>query len=410
MANPRILQIVHDHPAFTNGGTEWVAHDLSRALERLGAEVTLLAATTSLSRPDAAPGALERHGRDLLLKTARYDAFSLTRADGPEWVHSMRRVLTDTMPDIVHLHGLDRIGTEIVSMIRSHRPEARIVLTLHDMQLICARDGLMLAADNMLCRTASPDACHRCLPELSMSRHALREALLKAVLAGVDVLLTPSHFLKARFVEWGIPEGKIVVQPNGVLAQPEAALPERGNRFAFFGNTLGHKGVHVLLDAAERLAGLDAPLRITLHGGFPWATAEDKERLAAAVTRAAPVAQHLGPYDRADLPALMAHTDWVVMPSIWWENAPLVILEAQRARRPVICSGIGGMAELIEDGVNGLHVPPGDAAALAETLAGAADTDLCRKLATQSRAPVDTDKMATSHLTLYRSLLEKVPA
>jgi glycosyltransferase involved in cell wall biosynthesis len=410
MSEPRILQIVHDHPAFTSGGTEWMAHDLTEALKRRGLRTTLLAATTALSRPESEPGSLERCGVDLLLRTGRYDSFTMTRLDGTAWTVSLDRVLAETKPDIVHLHGLDRIGSEVVGFVRAHRPSAKIVLTLHDFQLICAHEGLMVTSEGALCHGASPDACRRCLPQLTLARHALRRAHLKAALAGVDLFVAPSRFLRDRFIAWGIPAERMAIVPNGVPAAATAAPPERGDRFAFFGNLADHKGVHVLLDAAARLAGSDAGVRITLHGGFSWSARDERARFAAALERAAPVAQHRGPYDRADLPALLAGTDWVVVPSTWWENAPLVILEAQRAGRPVICSGIGGMAEMVTDGVTGLHVPPGDAAALAETLIRAADAGLCRRLAEGIRPPADTDDMAGACLGLYRRLLEKVPA
>ncbi len=410
MSELRILQIVHDHPAFASGGTEWVAHDLTRALSRRGVTATLLAATTSLSRPDASSGSLERHGCDLLLRTGRYDTFSMSRADGTAWTENLGRVLSETRPNVVHLHGLDRIGVEVVPFVRAHRPMARIVLTLHDMQLICARDGLMLTAEGALCHGASPHACRRCVPELSVARHALREAHLKTALAGVDLFVSPSLFLKKLFIAWGLPVERIAVVPNAVPGAGHTAPPERGDRFAFFGNIADHKGVHVLLDAAARLARADAEVRVSLHGGFTWTAEAERARFAAALERAAPVAQHLGPYDRADLPTLMARADWVVVPSIWWENAPLVVLEAHAAGRPVICSGIGGMAELVADGVDGLHVPPGDAAALADTMLRAADVRLCRRLAANVRPGADLDAMAEGYLSVYRQLVQEVSA
>src|SRR5439155_13116428 len=82
----------------------------------------------------------------------------------------------------------------------------------------------------------------------------------------------------------------------------------------------------------------------------------------------------VGRYDHDELPRLMADTDWVVVPSLWWENSPLVIQEAFHHGRPVLCSDIGGMAEKVKDGVNGLHFKAGDAGSLARTLAHAADS------------------------------------
>ena len=64
----------------------------------------------------------------------------------------------------------------------------------------------------------------------------------------------------------------------------------------------------------------------------------------------------------------MASVDWVVVPSIWWENSPLVIQEAFLHGRPVICSDIGGMAEKVDDGVNGLHFRTGDPRSLAQAI------------------------------------------
>src|SRR5207302_10051670 len=75
-----------------------------------------------------------------------------------------------------------------------------------------------------------------------------------------------------------------------------------------------------------------------------------------------------GRYQQVEIPALMSQVDWVVVPSIWWENAPMVIQEALSARRPVICSDVGGMAEKIQPGVNGLHFRLGDPFSLADTI------------------------------------------
>jgi glycosyltransferase involved in cell wall biosynthesis len=82
----------------------------------------------------------------------------------------------------------------------------------------------------------------------------------------------------------------------------------------------------------------------------------------------------VGRYDPSQISRLMAAVDWVVVPSIWWENSPLVIQEAFAHGRPVICSDIGGMAEKVTDGVDGLHFRAGDADSLAETIAAAVST------------------------------------
>jgi glycosyltransferase involved in cell wall biosynthesis len=102
----------------------------------------------------------------------------------------------------------------------------------------------------------------------------------------------------------------------------------------------------------------------------------------------------------------MQAVDWVVVPSVWWENAPLVIEEARAAGRPVIVSGIGGLAEAVRHDIDGLHVPPGDAASLAETLAMASgDAALWDRLSRAGR-PRAYASFMDAHLRCYRGLRE----
>ena len=104
----------------------------------------------------------------------------------------------------------------------------------------------------------------------------------------------------------------------------------------------------------------------------------------------------------------MAEVDWVVMPSIWWENAPLVILEAFRHGRPVICGNIGGMAEMVRDGVDGLHAPVGDPAGLAAVMRRAVERpELWDRLASGIQPPKTIAQVAEDHLSLYQELLAR---
>lgn len=414
----RVLVVAHDHPDWTPGGTEFVAHGLATALDLVpGVSARFLAAGTRLQRPDAVPGSLQALGRDFVLVTGGYDRFTMLRQDGDGWLDSLARVLGTVRPDVVHLHGLDRLGAEIVPALRRLAPGVRVVLTLHDYQVICAQEGLMLNHDGAPCAGATPDRCHRCLPAIPAVRHALRRSHLLAILNMVDVVVAPGPFLRDRLVDWGIAAGRIAVIPNGVdPAPPEAArLAEdaprpRRNRVAMFGNLARHKGALVLLAAAARAEVRDAGVEVSLHGGLGWADAAFRADFARALEAARAVAQHLGPYPRAEVTARMRRADWIVVPSLWAEVAPLVILEAQAAGRPVICSGIGGMADMVADGVDGLHVPPGDAHALAATLIRvAADPALWDRMARAAARRAASDPIA-AHLALYRNLLRQVAA
>lgn len=410
----QILHIAHDHPAHTSGGTEFLAHDLTTALDaRPGIRARFLAATTALQRPDDVPGSLGVEGRDHLLRTGRYDRFSMLRQDGTDWIASVERLLRCFRPDIVHLHGLDRIGAEVLAVLRRLVPQARIVMTLHDYQMLCPNDGLMLTVpDGSRCRVARPDRCHACFPAMTAAAHLLRKVHLTALLSLVDRFVAPSRFLADRFVAWGVDADRLSVLPNQIPPMaPVARRPrKRPDRFAYFGNIAPHKGILVLLEAA-RLAG--DRVRLDLHGGLGHADEGFRRDLAAALA-AAPNTRHHGPYLREELPGLMAGADWLVLPSIWWENAPLAVLEARAAGLPVICSGIGGMAEMVQDGVTGLHVPPDDPRSLAETMrAAAADASGHARLSATLRAGQGGNGhsgFVDAHLDLYRRLRAGVRA
>jgi glycosyltransferase involved in cell wall biosynthesis len=115
-----------------------------------------------------------------------------------------------------------------------------------------------------------------------------------------------------------------------------------------------------------------------------------------------------GPYDHASLPGLMAAADWVMVPSRWWENSPLVIQEAFLHGRPVICSDIGGMAEKVTDGVNGLHFRAGNADRLAETIVRAVSTDRLWDELRAGIGPVFSMDEHVENLTrMYRDMIER---
>lgn len=413
MADLRILHIAHDHPEWTVGGTEFLAQDLVCALSRRpNVTARFMAAATRLHRPDARPGSLQAVGKDFVLVTGAYDRFTMLRQDGTDWLDGLSRVLDLVRPHVVHLHGLDRLGAEIIPAIKRLAPECRILLTLHDYQLICANDGLMLTTDGALCAGAAPDRCRRCIPGIPADRHALRKAHLMALLLQVDRVIAPGRFLRDRMIDWGIAPERVVLIRNGVApaTEPDGQRTGRRNRFAVFGNIARHKGSLVALEAAAHLARQGADIRISLHGGLGWSDRTFRADFAERLTAASPIAQHLGPYDRANVIRLMRQADWIVVPSIWVEAAPLVILEAQAAGRPVICSGIGGMADLVRDGVDGLHVPPGDAALLADCLRRAASGPSLWKRLTRAADPPTLDSMVDAHLALYREMVIAVPA
>src|SRR5262249_15147584 len=141
---------------------------------------------------------------------------------------------------------------------------------------------------------------------------------------------------------------------------PPRPLPPGGRRarLGFFGQVTEFKGLQVLLDAVGRVPdpvwGEDAALCI-FGGNLENQPEAFRNHFDSLVTKAGRRAKFYGPYRSEEMPDLMRQVDYVVVPSIWWENSPLVIQEAFLHGRPLIASDIGGMKEKITDGVDGVH-------------------------------------------------------
>jgi glycosyltransferase involved in cell wall biosynthesis len=148
-----------------------------------------------------------------------------------------------------------------------------------------------------------------------------------------------------------------------------AAPPGEGLIFAFFGQISRLKGIDVLLDAAELLEKDKTPgLRVEIHGDHSAQPPELRATFEKRLESMPDIVRFCGPYENTRVHQLMRTASAVLVPSIWWENSPLVIQEALLNRRPLITSDIGGMAEKVRDGVDGFHFRAGSAHALADIL------------------------------------------
>lgn len=409
----RILMVSHGHPAFHPGGGERVAHALYQALQRAGHDAFFVGVVyPELLRGGATQTVLApnpQDPQDLALRGGAFDFFT-GRGDA-RVTDALANLVEKISPDIVHFHHFVMIGVEAFRIVRNLRPACKILLTLHEYWMICARNGQMVRGDGTLCQQASLYQCANCLPERTPDRFFLREQWFKSFLAQIDHVICPSRFLQERYRTWGLPLDKLAFIANGVAGA--GADPSRSGRrkngephrrFGFFGQLTRFKGVEVLLQAARRLheAGIDFQLGI--HGTLALQGEARQADLEAAFAEATDYATYFGAYSPEDVVERMAEYDWIVIPSIWWENAPLVVEEALAARRPILCSDIGGLREKVVEGHDGLHFRVGDAFHLAETMARAAtDAELWDRLQATLRPPTTMAECATWHLALYRS-------
>jgi glycosyltransferase involved in cell wall biosynthesis len=412
----RILIIAHNHPLFFAGGGEILAYGLFQQFINMGFDARFVAATGSIQhvRSHSASGLEPMTGSpgEWLYHNDHFDYFMQSHRDLRQLQADWEPFLHHFSPDIVHLHHSLRYGVELAELIRRVLPQARIIYTLHDYIPICHRDGQMLRVqDQQPCELPSPNACQNCFPSISAHQFVLRERFIQTHFDRVDAFIAPSRGLEQRYTQWGLPGTKLHMIRNGIAHQSPVShrslrRGKRRNHFVYMGQISHYKGTLLLIDAARELIRRGChDFQIAIHGHYDKQPDSFKQEWAQQTANLPPQIRIYGSYRQQDIPRVLADADWLVMPSIWWENSPLVIAESLQHRRPVICSDIGGMAEAVQHESNGLHFRAGSAAHLADSMERAMrDTRLWARLVRQIDAPYSITAMANDHVALYRSL------
>lgn len=375
-ARPAICIVAHAHPAFSKGGGETAAWREFTTLRAAGHRAVLVAAAEM--GPAAPGGRLLRHGPDEHL----YDPHGMTE-DRLFWSDLAAReallaLLVAQPVQVFHFHHLWRVGLDLVAALMEARPDARFVVTLHEMLAICAHHGQMIRTRGReLCHGFAPALCANCFPEHTPRHFALRRATWLTLLNRFDGAIYPSEFIRTRFREWGFAAREETVLENflgeDLAAAPRPpAEPGLGQHFAFFGQPTPFKGLDVLIRGFALALAREPGLFLSLHGCEREEVLRLFPALEEALESAGPAIFFAGRYDSSDVLGLMRLSGWVVVPSIWWENSPVVIQEARRAGVPLIVSDIGGMAEKVRPGLDGLHFRRGNAPDLARVLLAAA--------------------------------------
>jgi glycosyltransferase involved in cell wall biosynthesis len=229
----------------------------------------------------------------------------------------------------------------------------------------------------------------------------------------VDRFVAPSQFLAERYIAWGIPRNRIATIENVVAEPAKLRGPVAHENFSellrvgFFGQISALKGINVLFEAAAILERRDEHnVVFEIYGDHTNQPPEFQTDFLERLAKAGHNVRFCGPYDRHRVDSLMQSVDLILIPSIWWENSPVVIQEALRNRRPVVCSDVGGMAEKVRDGLDGFHFPVGNSVALASLLVQIATTpSKLEKIRRTMRSPASADEVAGRYSQLYDSLL-----
>lgn len=415
----KILIISHGHPEIIKGGGENAAYHLFKELRgRNECEVVFLAYNV-LGSPNHLGTHFETRkldGSEVILTGGSFDYFLFSQLDTRLVWRDFRDFLYFYQPTVVHFHHYIHLGLELIREVRKYSEKVPIIMTLHEYLAICNHNGQMVKTHTyQLCHRANSVDCQKCFPDKTQEDFQLRELYIKSFFKLVDMFIAPSKFLLNRYTDWGIPKEKILYldygQPKIDSVPPRSnTIENRRNRFAYFGQLNIYKGILVVLEA---MAKLPKEVRETTMLYIYGANLElqhqvFRDRFTELLDKTRDCVQFIGPYQPEEMPKLMANVDWVIVSSIWWENAPLVIEEAFIHKRPVICSNIGGMAEKVEHEKSGLHFQVGDATDLAACITRAAtEEELWDKLSNGISDRLTIQEVADRTLEIYRQIQEK---
>lgn len=435
-----VLAVAWYYPEAT-GGSEIYVRELARRLHASGVAVTVAVPTTDSGA--AGVGSVDGIPVRRFEVSGKADVRLRLDRDAPaSWI----RLLRDLSPDLVDLHSLtSELG--LPHLVAARQSGARTVTTLHLPGLICARGTLMRFGETPCDGDLAEQPCTACRlhaqgvptvvghalsfvssgvgrvversavprvlqrPFTTELAHEQRRALVGAIAAASDELVALSAWQAEMLIRNAVPSEKVRVCRQGVAALPATSAQTRrvdaGRplRVGYVGRYDEVKGVHVLVDAVSSLAGLPIELHI-------WGIARTDESRAyrEAIRLRAEGQASIVMHAEAESSTIYPNLDVLAVPSIWFETGPQVVLEAHAAGLPVVGSNLGGIAERVEDGVNGRLVPPGDASALAASLrALVEDPSLLARL--RPRHTVRTmDDVARETVDRYRQMLAKVPA
>jgi glycosyltransferase involved in cell wall biosynthesis len=212
----------------------------------------------------------------------------------------------------------------------------------------------------------------------------------------VDRFIALTEFARSRFLAAGFPPGKVVAKPNFVADPGEPALPAgTGEHVLFVGRLAAEKGIATMMRAWE---GLDVPLVV----------AGDGPMRPAVEASPSPHVTAIGWKSSGEVAAEMGRARFLVMPSEWYEGFPMTLVEAFSLGRPVLVSRLGSMAEVVEDGVTGLHVNPGDPADLAAKVRWAYDhPEAIAEMGRNARAAYEERYTAERNYALLMAIYEQ---
>lgn len=279
-------------------------------------------------------------------------------------VESVQQVVEQERPDVVHCHNLFPALSPAV-LRAAGSAGAAVVMTLHNYRLMCLPATLLRegkVCEDCLGRSPWRGVIHRCYRGSAAASIALATSIGVHRTIGtferVDLYLAVSDFVRTKHIEMGFAPDRVITKSNFAWSVPRREGP--GDYFVFAGRLSPEKGVWTLLAAWSKLT-----LPLVIVGDGP-----DRDALQASAPKSVAFRGTLAP---DQIPGLLSRARALIVPSLWYEGAPRIVLEAYAAGVPVLASSIGALPELVESGASGLLFPPNDATALGAAVTRLAD-------------------------------------
>jgi glycosyltransferase involved in cell wall biosynthesis len=350
---------------YRRGGAEAVFFEHTALFEEAGWDVIPFAMQHEQNLPspwsDYFVSEIE-YGRDIGIRDKVVQAAKVIYSF--EAQKELERLIDKVRPSIAHAHNIyHHLSPAIFQTLK--KAGIPTVMTAHDLKLACP--AYKMLRDGKVCEKCKGGhiynvMVHRCIKgSLPLSGVVFAETLLHQTLGTyrnkVDRIVVPSRFYREKLVEWGWPREKLVHIPNFVDVASFSTDWTEGDYFVFAGRLAPEKGVDTLIRAAAA-----SSQKLIIAGTGP-----EEARLKKLADDLKADATFTGHLSGENLFRLIGQSRALVLPSEWYENAPISVLEAYALGRPVIGSGIGGIPELIRPGETGAIAAP----ASAEDLAGA---------------------------------------
>lgn len=262
-------------------------------------------------------------------------------------------LLDDFCPDVLHVHNIhSQLSPVIIEL--AHKRGIKVVWTLHDYKLLCPRydclrNGETVCEECYINKQKVLD--YKCMKDSRIASFlAYQEAMMwnkQRLEVSTDIFLSPSHFLAEKMIQGGFNEAKIKTLCNFIdIEKTQKKDYNKEDYYCFIGRLSHEKGVATLVEVASQL-----PYKLKIIGGGPLI-----DELKAKVT--GQNIEFVGYKQWLEIKELLGHARFSVIPSEWYENNPLSVIEAQCLGTPVLGSRIGGIPELIEEGISGMLFEP----------------------------------------------------